>query len=425
MSSSHQDKLLGRTKRLAEPLKQVHMGLIALIAVLSIVSLVSVNTASSSETYQVYFGGGMLPIFKQIILLTLGLVSLIVVAYVPRAFLKHPGTLFYFLFCVGLLLGLLALGRELNGATRWFQIPGIPLSIQPSEFVKLGFVLLLSLFASSAQDRGVEDGWDMWLYYGLPIGLVLGATFFLAKENISTGIILVAFVLCYMFIIRMPFAWWWRLAVILFSLGATAYLAVRYLPQDVLPGRLSTAKARLELKADVKPEEEFVLVDKRRQEQYGKIALANSRLFLGEGVGGSKMKDILPMANSDYIYAVLIEEMGAIALFGVPALYVAWFVIAGLIARREKNRFYKYVLYGIGLVYPLQALVNIVVVSGVLTTGQPLPFLSAGGSSLLSCCLAFGVMLSISRGQYERAVSIEAYDEQRTQSVETEIAQQS
>lgn len=108
------------------------------------------------------------------------------------------------------------------------------------------------------------------------------------------------------------------------------------------------------------------------------------------------------MAMSDYIYAVLIEEGGVFAMILIPLLYVLWLFLAYRMGSREPNLFYKFVLYGIGFLYPFQAFVNIVVVSGIITTGQPLPFLSAGGSSFWANSFAFAVMLIISREQKER-----------------------
>ena len=188
------------------------------------------------------------------------------------------------------------------------------------------------------------------------------------------------------------------------ALVAVGFIGLYMIPKSSLSvdSRLYTVKCRIERKLSSTSSDEFEINDQNRQEKYNKIALANSRLFLGQGFGRSKMKDVLPMASSDYVYAVLIEELGLVALIGVPALYVWWFVIAGILAKREKNPFLQAVLYGIGLVFPLQALVNVVVVSGLFTTGQPLPFLSAGGSSLLASCIALGFMLSISKRQYER-----------------------
>ena len=187
-------------------------------------------------------------------------------------------------------------------------------------------------------------------------------------------------------------------------LVTVGFIGIYMLPKSSfsVDGRLYTVKARLERKLNPTTSDEFEINDLNRQEKYSRIALANSGLFFGKGFGRSTMKDVLPMASSDYVYAVLIEELGLVALIGVPALYVWWFVIAGVLAKREKNLFLKAVLYGLGMIFPLQALVNIVVVSDLFTTGQPLPFLSAGGSSLLTSCIALGLMLSISRRQYQR-----------------------
>lgn len=423
MTQIAREQAQGRVKHLWELITQAYFPLLILIAILSVTSLYSVNTASSSETYKVYFSdGSMLPIIKHAILLIGSLVAMLAVACIPSRFFRILGTFAYLIFCIGLLIGLWLWGITINDATRWFVLPGISFfTIQPSEFVKLCFIMLLALFTSAHQRRHGMGWGDLCFFYLFPLSILCVFTYFLGKENISTMAIYVGFTLLYLFIIRMPFRWWSRMAIGVAAAGALFVATLMIAPAGILPGRLGTAKARLERKFTAqKGEDEFILKDEHRQEQYGKIALANSRLFMGEGVGDSKMKDILPMANSDYIYAILIEENGLIALLGVPILYIAWFCIAGILARRETNLFNKYVLYGIGLFYPLQALVNIIVVSGVITTGQPLPFLSAGGSSLLACCIAFGVMISISRNQYLRKCAHPADDPTRLSEVSHE-----
>lgn len=385
-------------------LKQYNLSLVALIVTLFSVSLYSVNTASVLDTSMAYLRGEMSPMIVHVGKMVIAFGILVGCAFIPARQLRVPTSVLYVAFCLLLVCLMPFFGKTLNGATRWIRIPGIPMDIQPSEFIKLALIMIYAFFASQGSKVEQKTKAELFLYYGVPTILALIFVLPIALQNLSTGVIFGLFIILYLFVLKMPIRLWLKILVSSLIIALVSVGILMAIPRDYIPenSRFYTAKLRLERKADASDEERFKIDDHNMQEQYGRIALANSRLFIGQGVGGSKMKDILPMANSDYVYAVLIEELGLIALIGVPALYVWWFVLAGVLARREKNTFLQFLLYGIGIIFPLQALVNIVVVSGVFTTGQPLPFLSAGGSSLLASSIALGLMLSISKRQYER-----------------------
>ena len=117
----------------------------------------------------------------------------------------------------------------------------------------------------------------------------------------------------------------------------------------------------------------------------------------GRGPGKSKMRDHLPLAYSDYLYATIIEEYGIFGLLLIPGLYIAWMLLAYREARKQTNIYRSNLIKGFGILYPLQALVNMVVSSGLITTGQPLPLLSYGGSSVLASSIAIGITIAASR----------------------------
>lgn len=105
------------------------------------------------------------------------------------------------------------------------------------------------------------------------------------------------------------------------------------------------------------------------------------------------------MANSDFIFAIIIEEFGVFGLLWVSALYVALLITIGLMAQREKSLYRRLLILGIGILIPMQALVNMAVVAAIFMTGQTLPLISVGGSSLITSSIAFGILLSISNQQ--------------------------
>jgi hypothetical protein len=387
-----------------DTLRQYNISLIFLIVTLFAVSLYSISTASTAEIADSYFKGSADPVWGHIFKMVVGFIALVVCAVLPARNMRIPIAPAYILMCIVLVLLLPVFGKTVNGATRWIRLPFIPMDIQPSEFLKLGLVFLYAFFGSERLKESPDKDPQWFLHYGMPSILALFLILIIGIQNVSTGLILLIFIVLYLFVLRLPMKIWLGVSGGFMALVAVGFIGLYMIPKSSLSvdSRLYTVKCRIERKLSSTSSDEFEINDQNRQEKYNKIALANSRLFLGQGFGRSKMKDVLPMASSDYVYAVLIEELGLVALIGVPALYVWWFVIAGILAKREKNPFLQAVLYGIGLVFPLQALVNVVVVSGLFTTGQPLPFLSAGGSSLLASCIALGFMLSISKRQYER-----------------------
>ena len=126
------------------------------------------------------------------------------------------------------------------------------------------------------------------------------------------------------------------------------------------------------------------------------MAIANSKL-VGRGPGNSKLRDSLSQAYSDYLYAIIIEEYGILGLLFIPSLYLVWMLIGYREARKQTNVFRSNLIKGFGILYPLQALVNMIVASGIITTGQTLPLISYGGSSILATSIAFGIMIGASR----------------------------
>ena len=387
-----------------DTLRQYNISLIFLIVTLFAVSLYSISTASTADVAKSYFEGSADPVWGHILKMVVGFIALAICAVLPARNMRIPIAPAYILICIVLVFLLLFLGKTSNGATRWIRLPFLPMDIQPSEFLKIGLVFLFAFFGSERLKDSPDRDPQWVIHYIIPFCIAMVLILIIGIQNVSTGLILLIFCVLYLFILRMPMVIWLKALGTIMAIVVVGFIGLYLTPKSALPidGRLYTVKSRIERKFTPTITDVFEVNDLNRQEKYSRIALANSRLPFGQGVGRSKMKDVLPLANSDYVYAVLIEELGLVGLIGVPALYVWWFAIAGILAKREKNPFLKAVLYGLGIIFPLQALVNVAVVSDFFTTGQPLPFLSAGGSSLLASCIALGLMLSISKRQYER-----------------------
>ena len=180
------------------------------------------------------------------------------------------------------------------------------------------------------------------------------------------------------------------------------------LPDSLLPGRATTWRNRLE-RAVSTPEDQFKITDENRQEQMGRIAIARGQT--PHGPGKSKIRDTLAMAYSDYLYAIIIEEYSFLACSSSRSL-LCWMYLALREARKQTNTYRSNLLKGFGILYPMQAIVNMVVASGIISTGQTLPLLSYGGSSIIAASMAFGIMIGASRVDKDKRIKrAEASDE--------------
>lgn len=367
------------------------------------VSFLVYASASASEALQyMREGGRMHPFFKHSLLLVAGFGIAYGFSIAPSSWVRNK-MVFYSLLTIGMMIALPFLGAEINNATRWIRVPLIGITLQPSEFFKLCLIAwgaLAGMYAHKNRDKSSTYFCRYWIAAIIPIGA-------LGLSNFSTGILMIIFVFLFSWVMKAPkkmigyaaLAGGVLLILVTIILIATpAHMLRRVHPRSVTwKNRITNIFYKAE-----HPDEYFKITDDRLQEQFGEMALANSEL-VGKGPGRSAAKQRLPAAHSDFVYAIIIEEYGICGMLAIPLMYIWWFFLSTRMAIREKQYYRKYLLMGIALLFPLQALVNIAVVSGAFMTGQPLPLISAGGSSVLVCSMAFGLMLNISNTQKEIA----------------------
>ncbi len=364
--------------------------------VLSCVSVLAVFSASSSIVYK--HGNQFAPIFKHVSFLILGFVGVVFLQRVPtKRFIKwFP---FLLLFSIGLLVATLLFGKAENNAQRWLTVAGV--SIQSSEFAKLALIGTVAFLLSKMKPENVKV--VFWLIVAL-MGITCSLIVF---DNLSTAVILVFICLIMMVIGQVPFKYMLQLVLAGVLLGLVCLLLVSVLPADKLPSRFATWKARVERFSDKKVDEEtlkYVEVNgvkhyydvdgENAQETYGKIAVANG--IKGIGLPGSGWaRDFLPQPYSDFIFAIIIEEMGMLMGLFVLSLYFFLMMRGGFLAARSPKLFPKFLILGLTLMLVCQALVNMAVAVGVIpVTGQPLPLISRGGTSTILTCVYFGVILA-------------------------------
>ena len=365
---------------------------------LCMISLVEVFSAASSLSY----GGGsyMQPLFKQAGFLALGTLVVWLLHAIPCRYFKLIPVIGYPISVLLLLLTLL-MGATLNDGARWIDI-GI--RFQPSELAKGILVITVALVLSFGQtEKGAANDVMkriLWLS-----GIVCGLIF---PENFSTAVLLFGTVFVMMFIGRVPLKQMGKLVAVLVGLLIMAVLLVKVLPADVINNnrllhRMDTWTERLSTHVEDRDSVDVkVALQENPQASHAKIAIASSNVF-GKTPGNSEERDHLPQAFSDFIYAIIIEELGIVGAVFVVFLYVILLFRAGRIASRCERNFPAFLTMGLAVLLVMQAMMNVLVAVGLApVTGQPLPLISRGGTSTLINCAYFGMILSVSR--YARKV---------------------
>lgn len=364
----------------------------ALYFILVLFSLLAVGSAISSEFYKSMSRGGLNLLVKHILMLALGTGVAVLTARISGRRMRYglvqlatPAVLIMFLLQV-------FLGHSTNGAERWINVFGL-FTIQPSEFIRVYIILQGASIAGTdirENPKKIRGYIAFWV-------LVLAPSTISIFNNISTGLIFITVLYIYSWVLKAPKKFMYWVSLIFGGIVALALLWTLLAPVQYVPGRLATARARIYRAVEGRGEKTSVeLNDENLQPEVARMAIARSKV-VGVGVGKSKMRDILPQAYSDYIYAIIIEEWGIVGLLLVPGIYVFWMYVAWREARKQTSVFRSNLLKGFGILYPLQALVNMVVASGIITTGQTLPMLSFGGSSIIATSIAFGLVIGASR----------------------------
>ena len=383
---------------------------------LCMISIIEVYSASSSLTYKT--GNYMAPVIRHIGLLGLGLLTMICMLKVKCKFFKIV-TPFMLGLSFILLLWVLVAGQSTNGASRWISLAGI--NFQPSEIAKGAVVLAVAQILSAMQtEHGAEKRAFKYILIVSSIFVAL-----IGLENLSTAMLLCFTILCMMIIGRVPMRQIGKLVGTALIAICIIFASIMIVGKDKgdtakpensltekvaqdekeetggvdkLFHRADTWKARIDKWTSSKaiaPED--VDLDKDAQVAHANIAIASSNIA-GNGPGNSVERDFLSQAYSDFIYAIIIEEMGIEGAIFVALLYIFLLFRAGRIANRCENNFPAFLCMGLAILLVIQALFNMLVAVGLApVTGQPLPLISRGGTSTVINCLYLGIILSISR----------------------------
>jgi cell division protein FtsW len=364
-----------------------------IIIFLSFVSLLTVYSATGSLAYKTQGGNTTYFMFRQLSFLLLGISLIVVVHNIPyKYFVIFSLPALYFSILV-LFVTLLS-GQNLNEASRWLTVPGIGLSFQPSEMAKLALIVYVARVLAQYQKEDEPTYgafWPIMIHTGIVCLLIF-------PENLSTSLLLAGVVMLMMYLGRVPFKNLFFTGVI--GLGVVAIILILAMNDIVLIDRAETWAARIE--RFMNDEEETNEYGSDYQVTQSKIAIATGGFF-GKGPGNSDQRNFLPHPYSDFIYAIIAEEFGFVGALLVMLAYFFLLGRIGVLVKSSNRTFPAFMSLGLGLMLVIQAFVNMGVAVGIFpVTGQPLPLVSMGGTSILFTCLALGAILSVSRHNQEK-----------------------
>ena len=402
---------------------------------LCMISLVAIYSAGSSLTFK--SGDHWQPVVDQAGFLLAGFLVITAVIRIPCKYFQLLPIVFLPIVAA-MLLYVLLFQKGTNEAARWIDL-GV--KFQPSELAKSFLILAVAVVLAKTQKeekvrtkkgtryvvRATKGGHaKAFEMIGLMTCVICGL---IAPENFSTAAMLFVVIVIMMFVGNVPIDLMFKgLAGIL--VGAIIGLVVLLtLPDSAFEGsvlkRARTWKHRIEKKlspsaTDEKVETSTYEIDKNRQMYTSHIAIANSNV-IGMGVGNSIERDFLPHAESDFIFSIIVEETGVFGALIVIMLYISLLVRVGRIAQKCDRFFPAFLVIGLGVMMVLQALVNMAVAVGwAPVTGQTLPLISRGGTSIVITSFNIGMILSVSRYAEEVSGKRKKLEDEPLVALETE-----
>ncbi|MGI8893910.1 MAG: FtsW/RodA/SpoVE family cell cycle protein [Bacteroidia bacterium] len=352
------------------------------VILLSLFSVLAVYSSTGTLAYRYQAGNTEYYLFKHFIILVAGFLIMYLAHLVRYTYYSRIAQL-GLLVAIPLLIFTLLSGTNINEASRWLTLPIVNLSFQTSDFAKLALLLFVARILSKKQEN-IKDFKSAFVPIILPIIIVCGL---ILPANLSTAAVLFATCIFLMFIGRI------NLKYIGILLGAgllmlSIFVTIMLQMEDT--GRVGTWKKRIENFATGNEEGNY-------QTQQAKIAVATGGLF-GKGPGNSSQRNFLPHPYSDFIFAIVIEEYGMFGGAIIVFLYIVLFYRAIIIVKKNPRAFATLLAIGCSFSLVFQAMINMAVAVNLFpVTGQPLPLVSMGGTSIWFTSIAIGIILSVSR----------------------------
>lgn len=364
------------------------------VALLALFSFMPVFSASSNLAYVGQGTGNTISfLLKHLAHIFIGFCMIYWVHKVPyhyfRGISKVALPIVWFLLVYTLLKGTIIDGAN---ASRWIQVPFIGITFQTSTLASIVLMVYVARYLSKTRETPLtfqSSVIELWLPVFITIALILPA-------NFSTAALMFAMVVTLVFVGKYPLKY---IAVVV-GTGIAALLffivVVKAFP-DAFPNRVDTWISRIDNFTTDKPGEDDYQIEK------AKIAIASGGIY-GLGPGKSVQKNFLPQSSSDFIYAIIVEEWGLLGGLGVLALYLLLFFRFIVAAHKATTLFGKLVVVGLGFPIVFQAMINMAVAVELLpVTGQTLPLISSGGSSIWMTCIAIGIIIGVTKKEEEIA----------------------
>ena len=351
------------------------------VMLLSIMSILAVYSSTGTLAYRYQSGNTEYYLFKHFIILLFGF-GLMYFAHIVRyTFYARLSKIALFITLPLLLLTLVS-GTSLNDASRWLTLPVVNLSFQTSDLAKLSLILYVARVLSKKQDE-IKSFGSAFVPVMLP---VIAVCVLILPANFSTAAVLFVTCLVLMFIGRINLKYIFSFLGIAIA-GFGLFLLIAYLTGFEF--RIKTWQARIENFSSGSSEGNY-------QVEQAKIAIATGGI-IGKGPGNSSQRNFLPHPYSDFIYAIIIEEYGLLGGVVILMLYILLFYRAIKIVQKTERAFAALVTIGCAFSLVFQAMINMAVAVNLFpVTGQPLPMLSMGGTSIWFTSLALGIILSVS-----------------------------
>lgn len=360
-----------------------------LLVIILLLSLFSFFPVFSSSSYLSYVIDGSSPIFylvKHFIVILFGLLLMMSVKLVPYKLFRGMSII---LLPIGLLLLIYTFsqGTTIGGsaASRWIDIPFVGISFQTSSLAAIILITYTSRYLSKinlSKTKFKETIIPLWLPIFAYIFLIL-------PSNLSSAVLIFSSLILILFISGFPITHLLKMFLILGFLSTILFFLAKTYP-DQFPNRIDTWISRVE---NFNSNDNL---DASYQIQRAKIAINNGGL-IGVGAGKSIMKNHLPQSNSDFIFAIIVEEYGIAGGSLIIILYTLMFFRILVITHKAKDKFGKILVSGLGIFIIIQAFTNISVATQIIpVTGQNLPLISSGGSSAWMTCISLGMILSVS-----------------------------
>ena len=358
----------------------------AVVILLSVFSLLAVYSSTGTLAYKYKSGNTEYYMIKHLIILIFGL-SLVYFTHKIKYIRFSRIFQIAFYIAVPLLILTLFIGVDLNEARRVLRLP-LNLTFQTSDFAKLTLIVYLSRLLSKKQDS-IKDFKIAFVPIMLPVLIICAL---ILPANFSTAAILFVTCLVLIFIGRVKIQYLLSLLGI-GVLGLSIFIAILFSLPEEDQGRVKTWENRYE---------NFIgNGENNYQVEQSKIAIASGGIF-GKFPGNSTQRNFLPHAYSDFIFSIIVEEYGLAGSIFMVLLFLIFFFRVIRIATKIKGKFGTFITFGIGFSLIFQAMINMAVAVNILpVTGQTLPLVSMGGTSIWFTCISVGIILSVSRETQE------------------------